>query len=219
VVEEYTLLVGANAGATVAFDTHTWGPTPHTQVPLWYTTLANVCAGGGSSTVVGSAAATSSGNGAAATSSGSAATSSKGGFFAGISSLVPRQALTTTTTQTTETYTATGCLSTGLVNCPASLQSISVNKVTKTLTTSVPSGSTASWAATTQNTVSIIAFGNNAHAINPSSGTPTSYVPGPTSGITSIVDGKTGGVSNKIIIGVVVGVGLPLLLASIAACM
>jgi hypothetical protein len=216
VVEEYTLLVGANAGATVAVDDHTWGPTPHTQVPLWYTTLANVCAVGGSSTVAGSAAVTSSGNGAAATSSGSAATSSKGGFF---NSLLPRQALTTTTTKTTETYTATGCLSTGLVNCPASLQSISVNTVTKTLTTSIPSGSTASWAATTQNTVSTIAFGNNAHEINPSSGTPTSYVPGPTSGITSIVDGKTGGVSNKIIIGVVVGVGLPLLLASIAACM
>ena len=199
VVEEYSMLLGANAGATLAIGEHTWGPTPNTQIPIWYTTLASACAVSGSATAAASAAAT----------------------------IVARDDLTTTTTTTKVTYTATVCLSTGLINCPVSLQSTSKNTVTKTLVTAVPSGSDATFPTTTQNTVaSTIAFGTNVQKLTATSGSPVSYVPTasgpsatPSSRITGIIQGETNGVSNKVIIGVSVGVGVPVLLAIIAACM
>jgi hypothetical protein len=86
----------------------------------------------------------------------------------------------------------------------------------------VPSGSTATFPATTQSLVaSTIAFGANAKALASTSGAPTSYIPGPTStsGIVRVIDRKIGGVSNKLIIGVSVGIGLPALLAIITGCM
>jgi hypothetical protein len=194
VVEEYSMLLGANAGATVAIGEHTWGPTPNTQIPIWYTTIWDACAVTGSATAIASAAAT-------------AAT------------IIARDDLTTTIS-TEVTYTATVCLSTGLVNCPVSLQSTSKNTVTKTLVTAVPSGSEATFPATTQNTVvSTIAFGTNIHEISATSGSPVSYVPTPSPGSSSIIKGETGGVSNKVIIGVSVGVGVPVLITIVAGCM
>ena len=198
VIEEYSLLLGANVGATLAIDGQTWGPTPNTQVPIFYTTLAEVCAVTGSATAAASAAATT-------------------------ASLNARDDLTTTTISTEVTYTATVCQSTGLVNCPVSLQSTLKTSVTKTLTTAVPSGSDAIFPATTQATVvSTIAFGTRKQGISASSGSPVSYLPTTSSepsGISSVIKGKTGGVSNKVIIGVSVGVGLPVLIAIVAGCM
>jgi hypothetical protein len=199
VVEEYSMLLGANAGATLAIGEHTWGPTPSTQVPIWYTTLTSACAVSGSATAAASAVAT----------------------------IIARDDLTTKTTITKVTYTATVCLSTGLVNCPVSLQSTSKNTVTKTLITAVPSGSDATFPATTQNTVaSTIAFGANVRKLTATSGSPVSYVPTasgpsatPSSATSDVINGETKGVSNKVIIGVSVGVGLPVLIAIIAGCM
>ena len=201
VIEEYSILLGANVGATLAIDGETWGPTPNTQIPIFYTTLADVCAVTGTAT-------------AAATVADSVAT------------LKARGDLTTTTISTEITYTATMCLSTGLVNCPVSLQTTMKNSVTKTLVTSVLSGSDATFPATTQASVtSTIAFGTNKQVITSTSGSPVSYVP-PTStassepsGLSGVIKGKTGGVSNKIIIGVSVGVGLPVLIAIVAGIM
>ena len=53
------------------------------------------------------------------------------------------------------------------------------------------------------------------------SGAPTSYIPGLTSisGIVRVIDGKTGGSSNKFIIGVSIGIRLLVLLTIIAGCM
>ena len=201
VIEEYTLLLGANAGATLALDDHTWGPAPNTQVPLFFTTLATACA------VTGTVSA------AAAAATGATITARA----ADVSS-------TTTSTKVTYTYTATQCLSTGLINCPVSLQSTSRNTVTKTLVTVVPSGSKATFATATPGTsVSAIAFGKNIKAISSTSGSPVSFVP-PTSsptatGIVGVLDGKTRGVSNKLIIGVSVGVGVPVLIGVIASFM
>jgi hypothetical protein len=195
VVEEYSMLLGANAGATLAIGEHTWGPTPNTQIPIWYTTMKDVCAVTGSATAAASAAAT-------------AAT------------ITARGDLTTTTISTKVTYTATVCLSTGLVNCPVSLQSTSRNTVTKTLVTAVPSGSEATFPATIQNTVvSNIAFGTNIQGISATSGSPVSYIPTPSSGSSTIINGETGGVSNKVVIGVSVGVGVPVLITIVAVCM
>jgi hypothetical protein len=201
VIEEYSILLGANVGATLAIDGQAWGPTPNTQVPIFYTTLADACAVSGNTTAAASAAAT-------------AAT------------LNARADLTTTTLSTKITYTATMCQSTGLVNCPVSLQTTTKNSVTKTLVTSVPSGSDATFPATTQASVlSTIAFGTRKQELASTSGSPVSYVPpasttssGP-SGISSVIKGKTGRVSNKIIIGVSVGVGVPVFIAIVAGCM
>ncbi|KAF8858413.1 hypothetical protein BDZ45DRAFT_674010 [Acephala macrosclerotiorum] len=190
VEEVYSMAIGAQAGATLAILDHTWGPTPNTSTVLFYTTLASSCLANTTST--------------------SAALTARA---------VEATGLTTTTLINSTTYTGTGCLSTGLLNCPVSLQTTSKYTATSTLVTSVPSGSTATWPATTQNSVaSTIAFGTNVKNLESTSGTPTSFVPTttPTSGITGVIDGETGGVSNKIIIGVSVGVGVPVLLAIIA---
>jgi hypothetical protein len=203
VVEEYTMLLGANAGATLAIEEHTWGPTPNTQIPIWYTTLADVCAV--TKSITGTTIAAS-----------------------GAATVIGRGDLTTTSTTTKVTYTATVCLNTTLVNCPVSLQSTSRNTVTKTLTTAVPSGSKATFPTTTQNTaVSTIAFGANINEMTATSGSPMSYIPTASSssgssgsiGSSSVLKGKTGGVSNKVIIGVSVGVGVPVLIAIVAGCL
>lgn len=207
------MLLGANPGATLAIGANTWGPAPTTQIPIWYTTILDVCAVSGSVTSAASAAATA-------------------------AMMLARDDLTTTTISTEVTYTATVCLSTGLMNCPASLQSTSRNTATKTLVTAVPSGSKATFPATTHNTVvSTIAFGENIREISATSGSPVSYippvthtssvssvspvsyVPTPSSWISSVIDGETGGVSSKIIIGVSVGVGVSVLIAIVASCM
>ena len=198
VIEEYSILLGANVGATLAIDGQTWGPTPNTQIPIFYTTLADACAVTGSASAAPSAAAS-------------------------LATLNVRDDLTTTTISTEITYTATMCQSTGLINCPVSLQSTIKNSVTKTLTTAVPSGSDAIFPATTQDIVgSTIAFGNRKQEISATSGSPVSYIPiassGP-SGVISVSKGKTEGASNKVIIGVSVGVGLPVLIATVAGCM
>lgn len=194
VVQEYTMLLGANAGATLAVGEHTWGPAPNTQVPLFFTTLAAACAVTGTT----SAAATD-------------------------ATITARNAVSSTTTSTEVTYTNTAilCLSTGLLNCPASLQSTTHNTLTKTLVSVVPSGSKATFITAASNTaVTTIPFGTNVKAISSSSGSPVSFVPtsSPTggSGITGVLNGKTNGVSNKLVLGVSVGVGVPVLIAIIA---
>lgn len=190
VEEVYSMAIGAQAGATLAINDHSWGPTPNTSTVLFYTTLESRCA----STITSTTALVTA---RAAKSTG----------------------LTTTTLTTEDTYTATQCLSTGLLNCPISLQITSKQTVTSTLVTSVPSGSTATFPVTSQTAVaSTIAFGTNVKPLTSSSGTSTSFNPttSPTSGIAGVIDGKTGGVSNKIIIGVSVGVGVPVFIAIIA---
>ncbi|OBT73161.1 hypothetical protein VF21_07918 [Pseudogymnoascus sp. 05NY08] len=207
VVEEYSMLVGANAGASLAVGEHSWGPAPSTQVPIWYTTLVDICAG-------------------AKTAAASAVTSA---------AVVGREEGMTTTV-TVVTKTATLCLSTGLVECPASLQSAVTNLVTSTLVAAVPVG-TAEAAFTTTAGGAVVktkAFGAGAKLIGATSGSPVSYVPtissttttsAPTSsGSTStstvdgVLEGKTKGVSNKVIIGVSVGLGVPVLILIIAGC-
>jgi hypothetical protein len=92
--------------------------------------------------------------------------------------------------------------------------------VTKTLLSVVPSGSKATFLTAARNTaVTPIAFGTNVKALSPMSGSPVSFVPtsSPTSpGIVGVLNGKTGGVNNKLIIGVSVGIGVPVLIAVVA---
>ncbi|KFY48877.1 hypothetical protein V495_00950 [Pseudogymnoascus sp. VKM F-4514 (FW-929)] len=206
VVEEYSMLLGAKAGATIAVEHHSWGPAPSTQVPIWFTTLADACAGTKTvaEPVVTSAA------------------------------VVEREEGMVTTT-TVVTRTATVCLSTGLLNCPASLQSAVQNVVTSTLVAASPVGDEDAFPTTAADVVvNTVAFGKNAREMDATTGSPVSYVPKTSTTTTSeptssgsgsrtadddsITEGKTGGVSNKVIIGVSVGVGVPVLILIIAGC-
>ncbi|KAI1453892.1 hypothetical protein F4805DRAFT_469739 [Annulohypoxylon moriforme] len=195
VEQTYQFGLGAAAGATLAIGAETWGPSPNTNIPIFYTTIADVCAIQGKTTTT--------------TTVSTAAVTARAD-----------ESLTPTTLTSKATFTGTGCLTTGLVNCPASLQT--TTKVTSTLTyiTSVASGVDATFPASTGTGVAaLVPFGTNKKSIDATSGTPVSYTPPPptsSSGDSTVSAehplGEVGGVDKRIIIGVCVGVGVPLLL-------
>ncbi|KAL2128585.1 hypothetical protein VTI74DRAFT_8998 [Chaetomium olivicolor] len=209
IVEEYTLALGAMAGATLAFREHTWGPQPNTTIPIFYTTLADVCAVRVDAKTTPPASPTTA------------------------TTLARRQVdpnLTTTVISTTALLTAIGCASPNMVVCPASLQTTTIQTTTKTMTTAVSRGVTPTFPESTALTVaSTIPFGRKVNKLDATSGTPTSYVPPPPTTSTSsaadgkktdggiiddigeVINGSTGGVSNKLIIGLSVGLGVPVL--------
>ncbi|KAF2477230.1 uncharacterized protein BDR25DRAFT_371252 [Lindgomyces ingoldianus] len=208
VVEYYEFAIGANAGATVAVGDETWGPQPATTIPVFYTTLADACAIKGKSTPT--------------------PTVTPRALLDG------RADMKTTTISTELIFTGASCISSGLAICPASLQTTTQYTSTSTLVTVVPSGAVPSFPASTFDSVMrTVEFGAKASRIEGISGSPTSYVPPSstspsinssntslsTSSPTSNTDRKLGGVSNKVIIGVSVGVGIPALAAIIGGCM
>lgn len=207
VVQSYQFALGAAAGATIAIETHTWGPVAQTSVPIWYTELDAACATRSRPT---------------ATPTSNVSTTARA---------ERRQAMMTVTTTSIVTYTGVNCLSTGIVNCPASLQNTSQSTATTTLTTVVPFGSDGSditFSPSVQSTVSTtVAFGVNAVSLSATTGSPISYIPPPptstgkniTSIVTGIVHHEVTGTDKKIIIGVCVGVGTPILLVIIVAIM
>ncbi|TVY40164.1 hypothetical protein LSUB1_G002141 [Lachnellula subtilissima] len=190
IVEAYSLALGANAGATVSAGLHHWGPAPNTRIPIFYTTLADACAVSKPAT-------------AAVTTA------------TAIGAVDRRDASSTTSTVT---YTATSCMTTGLVDCPASLQSTSTYS-TVTSALKYKAASTSSTQATVTGTV---AFGTNAKAMTSSDGTPVSYIPPPTStsrdgdGNDSSGDDNKAGHHRKVVIGICVGLVMPILVAIIA---
>lgn len=197
-VAEYTVGLGAAAGATVAVDTYAWGPTPATTIPVFYTTLASVCA---------------------ATRSGSAPSST----ITPRAYLDPRADMTTSTLSSEESYTIVNCLSTGLVQCPVNLQNTTSYQTTVTKEVVVQSGADAEWPTTTHASVtSAIPFGKDVRKLKATSGAPTSYVPPSTATASASVSAtgssepaneKTQGTNNKLIIGLSVGLGVPALIA------
>ncbi|CRG83837.1 hypothetical protein PISL3812_01193 [Talaromyces islandicus] len=210
-VAEYSLAVGGAAGATIAIDTYQWGPTPNTTTPLWYTTLASICAGSHTASTT--------------------STSATAVDVAARAAFQPRETLVTTTVSTTEAYTIVNCLSTGLINCPVNLQNTTSTKKTLTSILTVPSGSSPTFPASTYASVTnAIAFGSNAFSVAPTTGTPKSYTPPKTTSPTSSgISGGGGGGSgdggsgggglshrNKLIIGLTVGLGVPFLAIVIA---
>lgn len=148
VEEYYQLALGANAGASVAFRDHAWGPVPSTEIPIFYTALANGCAAQKESPVAPRAA-----------------------VPTGLLEARQGEDLTMTTLSREETYTGVSCLSGGLVNCPASLQATTTFSTERTHVTAVPSGSVATTVA------SLEPFGENVVELLSSSGRPVSFVP------------------------------------------
>lgn len=197
----YQLGLGANAGASVAFGGHTWGPVPETEIPIFYTTLADACAV--QKSIPASAAVTSAG---------------------ALEDRADEDDLESTTLSTEVVYVGVSCISEGLLNCPVSLQTTTKSTTTKTLVTAVPDGEEAVFPESIQSTVpSTVPFGDGARKLVSVSGSPASYVPPPPSstGFGDDSDGgffdkETGGVSNKVIIGVSIGIGVPALIAAVA---
>ncbi|KAM9880718.1 hypothetical protein BJF96_g4671 [Verticillium dahliae] len=210
--QEFVFALGAAAGATVAIMGQTWGPAPSTEIPIWYTTLADECVVSPKATA--------------------ASTSRLGERQDDEEDEEDR----TTTTLTKETvFTALECISIGLMNCPASLQSLREVTEVQTLVTAVASGIEAEWPEVTAMTINrVVEFGSGALGLESTSGPPVSYVPPPpppTESPTSddgdndaegsegdgILDGKARGVDKKVILGVSIGLGVPVLLAVIAS--
>ncbi|PNP38613.1 hypothetical protein TGAMA5MH_09484 [Trichoderma gamsii] len=205
IAQAYTFGIGAGAGASLVVLSNTWGPTPETQIPIFYTTLAQAC-------VVTSTTGTST-------------------VSATTTNAIAKRSVTSTVT--TETQIATVCASPGLINCPASLQSLTKNLITRTLTSSVASGAPVVWSTGPTSTFQKVDFPTDAVTMTSSSGKPKSYTPPPppptttaSSSSSSLPNGsdassgaKSGKhrVSNAVIIGVSVGLGVPVLLAVIAA--
>ncbi|KAH7135450.1 hypothetical protein B0J11DRAFT_564785 [Dendryphion nanum] len=198
VVQSYQLALGAVAGATVQIGGNTWGPVPETSIPIWYTQLRSLCA--------------------------MKTKAAPNPTITARNIRARQEGFTTTTRVTKVTYTGVSCSSQGIVNCPASLQITSQSTETKTLTASVRSGEKVTWAQATVNAVATtVAFGSNAQSISATTGKPVSYIPPPPSPSTTVrskssagvivVEGQVGGVSKKVIVGVSVGVGVPVLIA------
>ncbi|KAK4080024.1 hypothetical protein Trihar35433_1129 [Trichoderma harzianum] len=207
----FTFGIGAAAGASVELLGNTWGPSPETEIPLFFTTLAAACITSKSSPPVVTTTATT-----------TAASSS------------PKKRAdspSVTSTVTTETISATVCASSGLINCPASMQSVQRTVVTKTLTSTITPGVSVAWTTGPASTFQTVDFQDDAVTMTSSSGKPKSYTPPPpppptstsSSGGSAAGDSSTGEksgkhrVSNAVIIGVSVGLGVPVLLAAIGA--
>ncbi|KAK0641866.1 hypothetical protein B0T16DRAFT_334069 [Cercophora newfieldiana] len=213
VVEEYQFALGVAAGATVAVGFQTWGPVASESTPLFYTTLASACALRKPTAPVAPTGPTLSGSPTTMTAPALGARQAV--------PTPPRGPLTTVTTSTTLVFTAQSCKSSGLINCPASLQVSSTYKSTLTHITAVPSGVKPEIPLTKFSSVeSAVPFGTGVHKMVESSGVPTSYVPGPTDVVGEIgswLDGSTGTLGNKVLLGLVVGLGVPVLIGILAA--
>jgi hypothetical protein len=202
VEESYQFGLGAEAGATVALGNHVWGPNIETSTPIFYTTLATACLDKNASSPTSQP----------------------------VNKREPQQLssdLTTTTLTTIATFTGIACVSSGMVNCPVSLQQTSKNISTLTLVTSVPSGVEATFPATTQSVVTTVPFGKSVKFVTETTGSPISYIPPPPNTTTSTssksifvlpsnpITSKLSSLSKeekKKVIGVSVGLGLPVLI-------
>lgn len=216
VLESYQLALGAAAGASVAVGSKTWGPVPETEIPIFYTTLAEACATQMTSSKTAEVA--------SAVTSGAIAARAEDGDDE-----------ETTTVSYETTYAVVACQSEGLVNCPASLQTTNKFTTTKTIVTVVPTETEETSSGAVRTTVaSTVPFGDGAQKILSTSGSPKSYVPPPptsssaSESASGVDDGdddddddkdKTGGVSNSVILGVSIGLGVPALIAIVAAAL
>jgi hypothetical protein len=223
VVQYYEFNLGAAAGATLAFGDRSWGPTPETTVPVFFTTLGKACAKKGtptSSVVTTATTATTAGSVTTTSSTGSSTTATPSITHAPrTAELAPRD-LITTTLLSSVVFMAQSCLSSGLVHCPASLQVTSAFSSVLSLVTAVPSGVIPSFPVTSVASVlSSVAFGPDIKSAIPITGLPTSFTPPiSTNDISNFVNGETAGVSNKLILGLGLGLGLPVLIGLITGC-
>ncbi|CAG9950665.1 unnamed protein product [Clonostachys rosea f. rosea IK726] len=191
--ESFQFAVGAAAGAYVGIGEQTWGPRPQTEVPIFPTTFAKTCL------------------------SQEAQATAKVRFQRAES----ESGIETVTLSRDKTYTAKGCVEPGVIDCPASAQVVKEYQSMETLITTALAGASVTWPETIVTRVaSTKGFGDNAIDINSSaSGSTTPTATGGQNGDSGFFDKSSGGVSNKLIIGLSVGLGVPVLLAIIGGIM
>lgn len=191
VSEEYVLGVGASAGYLLQYKNHTWGPLLATEIPIYSTLLAQACIKSRTSTAVTSSATVK----------------------------ARQQALSLTESTSTTTFMAVECQSVGMINCPASLQSVIKSESEVVYTATLASkGATPVYPTQKSGPLSTVAFGPAALTMGgPSSGAPVAYTSTPGADIKNDINNiLNGGINNKIILGVSIGVGLPVLIGLIA---
>ncbi|GAP84988.1 hypothetical protein SAMD00023353_3900210 [Rosellinia necatrix] len=217
VQQAYELALGVAAGATLEIGPQTWGPDPTASIPIFYTTLADECLRSATpatatatatvvTPVVVSARADGDGDGDM------------------------MMTMTVTTLSDVVTFTGVGCAAPGrgAADCPLSLRTTSRVTSATTLVVTVPSGSEATFPATTRDAVpETIPFAENVKLVAATSGSPVSYVPPPpppssSSAVTETVgpdgsgagaDGGGSSVDKNLVIGLSVGLGVPFLTA------
>lgn len=169
------MAVGAQAGATLGLGPKKWGPTPSTSSVIYKTTLASGCASSGTPQITPAISARA----------------------------LQAEGASTTTLTTTDTYTATQCLSTGLLNCPISLQTTLQQTVVSTTVVSYTGSPPTAYPTSISNTsVTAIPFGTSSHALTTETGKSS----------TGSLDDSTHGASNKLVLGLCLGLGLPIVL-------
>ncbi|PSN75564.1 hypothetical protein BS50DRAFT_43158 [Corynespora cassiicola Philippines] len=214
-VQEYSIALGAAAGATVAFMSYTYGPVAEVSTPVWFTTIASACAIEATATPTPTGPPTI-----------TASATQRNGRR--------QEDLETVTVSTEITHTGVRCAESTLKNCPVSLQVTSQSTETSFLTTVVPSGEEATFPQTISNITSTIEFGEGAHSVEKLSGKPSTYTPPPppptatASGQPGDADGdgqndddeddddEVSGADKKLVIGLSVGLGVPVLVAILA---
>lgn len=184
---EYTVAVGAAAGATVAVGAYSWGPSPNTTVPIWYTTLASTCAERKSATDT--------------------------SRITDRAQIQNRDNLITTSVTSEESYTIVRCMSSGLANCPANLQSTTSYESTVTSIVTIESGIEPTFPIKTFASVtSAIPFGSNVKKLYSTTGVPTPYTPSSTSSLENTLEATAHKTNKKLMIGLSVGLGVPFLI-------
>ena len=140
ITQEYSIALGAVAGATVIVHDATYGPVAETFTPIWYTTMTGMCASEAETSAVSSPTVTS-------------------------DTLRRRDDLTTTILTTEVIQTGIGCPQSLGPNCPISLRTTTQYTQTSSLTTVLPSGADATFPTAVHDTVTTEAFGSNARTI------------------------------------------------------
>ncbi|TIC99959.1 hypothetical protein CH35J_006353 [Colletotrichum higginsianum] len=213
-VNAYQFALGAAAGASVQIGDRIWGPVPNTQIPIFYTTLADGCASRRAPPPTTAVASVSSSATITTTTTAAASTRAEGD-----------EELTTTTLSEKVTYTGIECLTTGLVNCPPQLQTLRKFVATETFVTAVAAGVKATFPAATQAVVQeVVDFGSGAESLTSTSGVPKAFTPvvsviGTGTNPADVFEGEIGGVDKKVIIGVSIGAGVAVLAGAIGICM
>ncbi|CAG9997285.1 unnamed protein product [Clonostachys byssicola] len=189
--ESFQFAIGAAAGAYVGIGQQTWGPRPQTEIPILPTTFAKTCI------------------------SQEPQATAKAQFQRAES----KSGIETVTLSRKKSYTAKGCIESGVINCPASAQTVKEYQSMETLVTTALAGASVTWPETIVTSVaSTRGFGDNAKDINTSAS--SSLAPTATGGQqqnddSGFFEKSSGGVSNKLIIGLSVGLGVPVLMAII----
>lgn len=225
----YTFALAVAAGATIEALGNTWGPSPNSSIPVFHTKIGGFCATLTTPT-------------ATVTATTTAGLEERGSpRLNWLPRMTPppllnrflgrrEEELVTTTISSTATFFGQICKSPGLVNCPVSLQESTTMKSVITLVTVLPAGVSPVFPATQMDSVSSIPeFGTNVHnMISSVSGPPTSYNPSATDDgflpsaseaiqdVKDFLDKDTNGVSNRVILGVSLGLGIPVLIGVIA---